>query len=53
MSRWRFQIRHALGGEAGEEALLRLSDGGFAIVFSDGGTVGDIPGVALVPEVER
>ena len=37
----------------GEEAFLRVSGGGFAIVFSDGGTAGDGPGAALVREVEK
>ena len=35
----------ALGGEAGEEAFLRVSGGGFAFVFSE---AGDEPGVALI-----
>ena len=42
-----------MGGEAGEEAFLRVSGGGFAIVFSDGGTAGDGPGAALIREVEK
>ena len=56
-SRLRLRFRYcrgvALGGEAGEEAFLRVSGGGFAIVSSDGGTAGDGPGTALVREVEN
>ena len=56
-SRWRFRFRYcrgvALGGEAGEEAFSRVSGGGFAIVFSDGGTAGGRHSIALVRELEK